>query len=85
MVHRPSSDQHISLGDGLSRISTMLMDEPKVKKLPERLAMSTIIPFKIESASLQILQFRQDRYLKYNSSVMYEEVLHFLQGKFESL
>ena len=63
----------------------MLMDEPKVKKLLERLAMSTIIPFKIESASLQILQYRQDRYLKYNSSVMYEEVLHFLQGKFESL
>ena len=47
--------------------------------------MSTIISLKIESASLQILQHPQDCYLKYSSSVMYEEVLHFLQGRVELL
>ncbi len=78
LVHRPSRDQYIGLADGLSRMPTRLMDEPKVKELPERLVMRTIIPLKIESAPLQILQHRQDCYLKYSSSDMYEEVLHFL-------
>lgn len=59
LVHQPSRDQHIGLADGLSRMPTRLMDEPRVKKLPERLAMSSIVPLKIESAPLQILQHRQ--------------------------
>ncbi len=61
------------------------MDEQKVNELPERLAISTIIPLKIESAPFQILQQRQDHYLNYSSSVVYEEVLNFLQVEPESL
>lgn len=47
------------------------MDEPQVKELPERLAMSTVIPLKIQSAPFQILQHRYNRYSKYQSSAMY--------------
>lgn len=47
--------------------------------------MNTIVSLKIKSASLQILQYQQDCYLKYSSSVMYEEVLYFFQGRLESL
>ncbi len=85
LVHRLSRDQHIYLADGLSGMPTSLMDEPEVNELPEQLAMSTIIPPKIESASLQILQHQQDCYLKYSSSVIYKEVLHFLKGGLELL
>ncbi len=85
MIYQPSRDQHIDLADSLGEMPTKIIDEPGVKELPERLAMSTIIPLKIESTSFQILQHWQDRYPKYNSSVMYEEVLHFFQGRLESL
>lgn len=42
-----------------------LMDDPRIKELLERLAISTVIAFERQSAPLHILQHRHDRYLKY--------------------
>ena len=52
LVYRPSMDKHIDLINGLSQIPVRLMDEPKLKDLPERLAMSTTISLEIQSAPL---------------------------------
>lgn len=64
---------------------TTLTDEPRVKDPPERFAMSTTISFEIQSTPFQILQYKKDCYLKYNLSMMYKEVVRYLQSRLKLL
>lgn len=84
LVYWALKDQHIGLADGLSRMLTKLIDEPKMKDPPERLAMSTTISLKIQLTPLQILQYKKNCYLKYNLLIIYKKVVQYLQGRLES-
>lgn len=83
LVYRPSTDQHIGITDGLSRIPTRMLTVSK-DRLEERMSM---VLMKAESHLMEILENKGSvsRHQKYKESALYMDVVDYLERRLLSL
>lgn len=77
LVDRPSTDQHIGIADGLSRMPTKMFTESKYR-LGERMSMALM---KVESRPVKILEDAESvsRHQKYKELALYADVVDYLE------
>ena len=86
VAHRSSRDQHVGLADRLSQISTRYLSPFIEEEISEHMPVKDIIPIKVKSKPLCILDTRIDkRYKKYQDSPMYPGLIEYLQNGISAL
>ena len=77
LVYRPSTDQHIGIADGLSRMPTRMLTVSK-DRLGERISMALQ---KVESRPVKVLEIEgtASRHQKYKESALYADVVDYLE------
>lgn len=79
IAHRSSQDQHVSLVDKLSQMSTHYLSSPIEEKIPKYMPVRIITLIKVESKLFSILDIQIDeKYKKYQDLPIYTNLIKYL-------